>query len=641
MANIYGRSTATFNPYSFEEMLKPALMATEAHNKLADEYANLEVMAEDVASKLSNNPKDESLKSLYNQFKTKLQEVSNTFSTQGLSATTRKDLAKLKAQYAKDINPINEAYKRYMEDQQYISKLALTNPNLIVEGVGTSISDYMMGTPNKKSVNLDNVVKSATQMGAAASQRTFRSDGWKPDLGGKLLTNVEKIGFTEQEFNKALNDYISGNIKDNFNAQLIGNIYNTALTEAGYDNFKDPTNKTRIRNAVIEGMRSGFAYKQNSKSMQNPDYKPPKDNNDGNGDDNKGNPNSIINTMTLGSIDVDKKLGKKAEKGLDFTSNIRKLTNKDGSTTLTTDEIEIVKQQIENKTNELININPNSAYGHITGKQKASLIQRQLNQLNARLESLTKTFGDKYIKYNDQYSYLNTGDDLNNINVGLAYDDARSKEEIFIADLAKDPTQEAKLDKAVIKSFIGLSDKGNVGIFDEESKKALSNDKANKILEDENTHVIVVSDKGIVLKTADGIKELKGDDKIDAFNTNYKNTTQFLKDYSKEGLNNSKQIYQNEAENLTLNDIITNMEEFINQGILSVVSKEQGDLYLGMTVRLNNGDIQKVLIHPSSNYMITSSLYDIVNNGGASIRDYQEVMLARGLSHYFDINTQK
>lgn len=641
MANNYGVANTVFKPFSFEEMLKPALMATEAHNKLEEEYNNLELMAADVAGKLSNNPKDKSLQALYNKFNTELQKASNILSTQGLNASTRKDLAKLKAQYTKEINPINEAYKRYTEDQQYVSKLTLTNPNLIVEGIGSSISDYMSGTPNKKAINLNDVTKSAMQMGAAASQRTFRSDGWKPDLGGKLLTNIEKVGFTEQEFNKALNDYISGNIRDNFNAQLIGNIYNTALTEAGYDNFTDPINKTRIRNAVIEGMRSGFAYKQNSKSMQNPDYKSPKDNNDGNGDDSKGNPNSIINTMTLGSVDVDKKLGKKAEKGLDFTSNIRKLTNKDGSTTLTTDEIELVKQQIENKTNELINTNPNSAYGHITGKQKASLIQRHLNQLNARLESLTKAFGDKYIKYNDQYSYLNTGDDLNNINVGLAYDDARSKEEIFIADLAKDPTQEAKLDKAVIKSFIGLSDKGNVGIFNEGSKKALSNDKANKILEDENTHVIVVSDKGIVLKTSDGIKELKGDDKIDAFNTNYKNTTQFLKDYSKEGLNNSKQIHQNEAKNLTLNDIITNMEEFINQGILSVVSKEQGDLYLGMTVRLNNGDIQKVLIHPSSNYMITSSLYDIVNNGGASIRDYQEVMLARGLSHYFDINTQK
>ena len=51
MANIYGRSTATFNPYSFEEMLKPALMATEAHNKLEEDYSTLETLTADLEAK--------------------------------------------------------------------------------------------------------------------------------------------------------------------------------------------------------------------------------------------------------------------------------------------------------------------------------------------------------------------------------------------------------------------------------------------------------------------------------------------------------------------------------------------------------------------------------------------------------------
>ena len=63
MANNYGVANTTFKPFSFEEMLKPVLMATEAHQKREEE---LNTLLEDAALKAFNfMDQDTAEKSIY------------------------------------------------------------------------------------------------------------------------------------------------------------------------------------------------------------------------------------------------------------------------------------------------------------------------------------------------------------------------------------------------------------------------------------------------------------------------------------------------------------------------------------------------------------------------------------------------
>ena len=78
-----------------------------------------------------------------------------------------------------------------------------------------------------------------------------------------------------------------------------------------------------------------------------------------------------------------------------------------------------------------------------------------------------------------------------------------------------------------------------------------------------------------------------------------------------------------------------------NNNLVNVVSNESGDTFYGMIVKdSSTNNIYKVLLHPSG-YKAVSSLNDIINYGGPSIRKYEEMMLNRGLEHYFNINTRK
>lgn len=268
MANIFLRPTAQFKPFSYQEMLAPIKSYTDAYNNLNDELGNLDIMAGDVASKLTN-PLDGGLRQQYKSFQDELNSTMNSLYTEGLTSDNKRKLTELKVKYTRDLNPINEAYKAYQTDQQYINKLAIEHPEIIIENAGKSVSDYIGGkSPQMRSINLDAISKDVAQVSETAASRTYKDLGWVPEAGGKILSNVTKSGLTEEEFSKAIEDYISGT--SNPNSELVGRIYENAISQ--YSNFKSPENQKKIQSSILEGMKKGFAYKEDKKTIQNPGY---------------------------------------------------------------------------------------------------------------------------------------------------------------------------------------------------------------------------------------------------------------------------------------------------------------------------------------------------------------------------------
>lgn len=274
MANIYGRSTATFKPYSFEEMLRPALMATEAHNKLEEEYSTLETLTADLEAKLSKNPKDAQLRATYNAYKNALNQASEELYNKGLTTSSRKAFNRLKTEYGEKINPIQEAYKKYIEQQDFINKLAVTNPEVLITGAGDSISDYM-GTniPKLTSVNLDKLTAQALAEAKADSARTYRESNWASTAGGRYQERFTSTGLTDEQFDAAiknLDDY--NNKRTNVlseDAAAMQNIINNVIGGSNYAALKDK-DKLRALDAIKAGLRSGYAYDKKIQTQVDP-----------------------------------------------------------------------------------------------------------------------------------------------------------------------------------------------------------------------------------------------------------------------------------------------------------------------------------------------------------------------------------
>lgn len=639
MANNYGVANTVFKPFSFDEMLKPALMVTEAHNKLEEQISNLEVITNDLEHKITNDPKDKVLKEKYNLYKNQLKKASDLLSSKGLNSDIKKTFNNLRALYSQNFSGVDEAYKKLNERQKLLDKIAMEHPEMIVEHPQMALSDFMGGaSPDFKTANTKDIYTNSFKSAAGLSNRIVNSLKPKGILGNQYYQFVTQKGVSQEMVDKLRGIIDNPTSEEALNylntdeGRALFDIVQEERRSANYDSFSK-SGKDKIDASILNGIFSGAAYKEDIDRVANKNW--------------KTTPNtpptppespviSSLNTITLGNTS-DKNLSKQAEKERDSFSKFKFIKNEDGSTSVKTDEIINLENEISKVLAEITEIDdktdPFSKRNY--GAQKRNVKTLELAKLQKQLEKATEETTKSYSEIDDKYSYLGF-DSSTNISKGIQYADARSKEEVFIGDLQYRPEDEKKLDTSVTKDLKGISG-GNVGLFNPGESKALSTKDANSLLED--AHVVVNSKEGIVLKTSDGIKNIKGIDTVDAFNASYKATSNFLKDYTKEGLKNVNTIQGSieDINNITVNDI----PSLVNNGLVTVVSNAGGDTFYGMIVKDSSTDnIYKVLLHPSG-YKAVSSLNEIINFGGPSIRKYEETMLNRGLEHYFDINTRK
>lgn len=132
MANFAYTNNTTFKPFSFQEMLQPLAMYTEAHREVENAYSELDSQANAIGA-LANETNDPITYQKYKAYESALREQADILATQGLTPGSRKSLLDLKGRYAKDITPIQNAItrRRALQDEQ--RKALLSNPTLMFQ----------------------------------------------------------------------------------------------------------------------------------------------------------------------------------------------------------------------------------------------------------------------------------------------------------------------------------------------------------------------------------------------------------------------------------------------------------------------------------------------------------------------------
>ena len=256
-----------FKPFSYQEMLAPVLAYKEAYDTLETEMSNLDILAGSIESKL--NPKDaEDQKTLkkYQSFQKDMESAMNDFYKSGYSTDVKRRLNTLKTQYAKELDPINQAYERRLEDAKFIRQNKISNPNLIVEGIGESTSAYMNGnTPNPTVVNLNTVSEAAKNASTGLSKQFIDQiglQGVEGYIGEYLMYGVQK-GITSDmvsEFTKYV-DAIKNDRTGQFQTpqgKALYNMFEQIRTANNYDKLSQ-AGKDRLDASIIQGLVSGAA----------------------------------------------------------------------------------------------------------------------------------------------------------------------------------------------------------------------------------------------------------------------------------------------------------------------------------------------------------------------------------------------
>lgn len=98
-----------FRPFSYQEMLQPVFMATQAHQALEDAYSAIDAQAS-VWEKLKYSDIDKDVYNQYKSFSDALKAQSNQLAQSGLTPASRRAMLDMRARYSKDINPIEQAW---------------------------------------------------------------------------------------------------------------------------------------------------------------------------------------------------------------------------------------------------------------------------------------------------------------------------------------------------------------------------------------------------------------------------------------------------------------------------------------------------------------------------------------------------
>ena len=245
--NIILSNSAKFNPYTFDEMLKPIAIAAEAYNKTQEGLIDLGSKAELMKQYVAENP-NSPYASKYTDYINEIEKQADSLNTIGLTPDSRQAFNKLRRSYNSAIAPIEKAVetrKTLAEEQR---KLRAANPSLMFNRDFSTIDlQDLIDNPQLgySSVSGEDIYTKGKEAGVAASSRAISSI--------KGLSNQYwqiRQGYSADEANAwLLNHNTIPGLRD-------------AVDRIVQQSGVDENNKSRAIDYAISGIMAGMSYKE-------------------------------------------------------------------------------------------------------------------------------------------------------------------------------------------------------------------------------------------------------------------------------------------------------------------------------------------------------------------------------------------
>lgn len=248
MANYSLIVGSKYSPFTFDELLKPAVLATTAHQELETQYEDLTTKAS-AWEEMANAETDPYAYSLYSKYAEDLKAQADLLATQGLTPSSRKALLDMKGRYSKEITPIEEAYntRQKLIDEQ---REALLRDNTLIFD-----KDYT-------TVSLDDIIRnpSASYTPLSGKDIATRTAAMAKEAAAAILSDPEYTEVFNSQYiqQKIMQGYDMSQIlaaaqrDPNAPAELLG-IVDTIKQQVGYDNW-DAQSQAKIDMYINEGL---------------------------------------------------------------------------------------------------------------------------------------------------------------------------------------------------------------------------------------------------------------------------------------------------------------------------------------------------------------------------------------------------
>lgn len=267
MATAYLTIGSQFDPYSFEEMIKPLQMYGEEYKRREDLYNAYAEAAGLIGADLNPELDNDILTNTYNPYMQALSSGADTLATEGLTPGGRKQLQELRRRFGREITPIkvaSEARAKARENWDKMlaaDKTLMTNANPYYQG----ISAYMNGASPDTTYVSGNELYSRGQAMSKALSNVLRKvpSGEDLALGDQYFRIAQEKGFNSDE----MKDFLDRVVKTN--PELESQINKIMQSSGIYNKGFTPADINRAEQYIIEGMASGMSGETKVDYLQN------------------------------------------------------------------------------------------------------------------------------------------------------------------------------------------------------------------------------------------------------------------------------------------------------------------------------------------------------------------------------------
>lgn len=674
-------SSARFQPYSFDEMIRPYQMLTEEYNKREAEIAALDTKAETMrqyaqqeidAAKLEGR-QPASFATQYMNYASNLDKAAEDLATKGLRGTSRKSIYDLTNQYQTNVVPIETAVNTLNKLSEEQRKLAASNPNLMFSTDFSNMSlQELIDNPNLgyTTISGDDLYKKGAAAAAAYSTRLHEIN---PVLNNQYLEIKNGVG-------KEIADrwLISQDIPE-LNAAMDNILQASGVTSNNLD---------RAKQYIKEGMYSGMVEKVDYKDNKAYDYAMrdwlnQQEYNRKRGQEAIDSQNALFREVEGIGIVTPRGFSGTYSDDINRLEGIYSIGNEETGKTISSKELDAARlrydnavkayNDIKNKVDEdaihIYNLNKKSIKNSKGLVQMGETVNLRPPKDYDKYNNITQEYvaaqtalqeKEKFIKdFADKYWYLGDTDEER---VSKGYQLQKTMESGQIEDWVynKDSNTRKEVSAGianVLKSYIGKQlNTNSVGLVNSKGN-TLSSEKMQEILENPEklSFKVTKNPKGesyasFVLNNEE--YKIKADKEFNEWINDINKTNTFLSDYNipkekssgsayqiiEEGINNLP--YINDAsdwistlENNNVSNIIFTGNPYKDKEIwneLPVVNKN-ADLR-GITV-YNRGDnsVHKLIIDSSGNIKAHTDTNTEINNLGITRSRYVDELIKMGM----------
>ena len=252
MANYSLMISSSFNPYSLQELLPIYQANTQAQYQAEEAFSQLQMKA-DQWEKLANNAQDADVYNTYKAYSNQLKAAADDILNNGINAASRRNLMNMRAQYASNIIPIEEAYNKRQQQAQVLWQARLQDPTLIAQDPSELGLSYYMKNPTYTPQSYSGKLLTAQSAQAAQNlAKTLSSYGKGEPIDSYTNTFIQKHGLTRNDIQKYLNGETTATNK------VLSAIYQQVYDSSQIGNWANKNQRRQAANFIKQGMWSAI-----------------------------------------------------------------------------------------------------------------------------------------------------------------------------------------------------------------------------------------------------------------------------------------------------------------------------------------------------------------------------------------------